>query len=58
MGVLWIWSPPAPGWWPLDDKWWLIGGWQTGVTQVASGFIALGMIVYSIRRFRGSEASS
>src|SRR3954469_24370463 len=21
-GVLWIWSPPTPGWWPLADRWW------------------------------------
>lgn len=55
-GVLWIWDPPAPGWWPVDDSWWLIGGAATGVTQVASAFIALGLIVYSYRRFRGAEA--
>jgi hypothetical protein len=51
-GIVWIWSPPAPGWWPVDGRWWLIGGWGTGSTQVASGFIAIAMIVYSYRRFR------
>ncbi len=51
-GVLWIWYPPAPGWWPIDDKWWLFGGWGTGSTQVASGLIAIAMIIYSYRRFR------
>lgn len=51
-GVLWIWNPPAPGWWPVDEAWWLLGGLGTGVTQVASGLIALAMIVYSYRRFR------
>lgn len=51
-GVLWIWSPAAPDWWALDDRWWLTGGWATGVTQVASGFIAIAMIIYSYRRFR------
>ena len=51
-GVLWIWSPPAPDWWPVDDRWWLVGGWGTGTTQVGSGLFALGMIGYSIRRFR------
>ncbi len=51
-GVLWIWSPDAPGWWPLSETWWLPGGRATGVTQVASGLIALGLIVYSYRRFR------
>ena len=52
-GVLWILKPPAPGWWPLDDAWWLPGGVWTGVTQVASAFIALALIVYSYRRFHG-----
>jgi hypothetical protein len=51
-GVLWIWHPPAPSWWPVDEKWWLVGGWGTGSTQVASGLFAIGMIVYSYRRFR------
>lgn len=51
-GVLWIWHPPAPGWWPIDDEWWLFGGWGTGSTQVASGLMAIAMIIYSYRRFR------
>ena len=55
-GVLWIWNPPAPDWWPVGDSWWLIGGLATGATQVASGLIALALIVYSYRRFRGAEA--
>jgi Putative transmembrane protein (PGPGW) len=52
-GVLWIMKPPAPAWWPLSDTWWLPGGIWTGVTQVASAFIAIGLIVYSYRRFHG-----
>jgi hypothetical protein len=51
-GVVWIWSPPAPSWWPLDDGWWLIGGIGTGITQIASGLIALGTIAWSYRQFR------
>ena len=51
-GVLWIWSPEQPGWWPLAERWWLPGGAATGVTQVASGLIAIGLIVYSYRRFQ------
>ncbi len=51
-GVVWIAGPPAPAWWPLSDTWWLPGGIATGITQVASGLIALGLIVYSYRRFR------
>jgi hypothetical protein len=52
-GVLWIMDPSAPGWWPLSDAWWLPGGMWTGVTQVASAFIAVGLIIYSYRRFHG-----
>jgi hypothetical protein len=51
-GVLWIWGPPVPSWWPLSGSFWLPGGAATGVTQIASGLIALGLIVYSYRRFR------
>jgi uncharacterized protein (TIGR02611 family) len=53
-GVLWLAQPAAPSWWPVDDKWWLYGGWAPGITLVLSGLFALGMIVYSYRRFRGS----
>jgi hypothetical protein len=51
-GVLWIWGPAAPGWWPLGETWWLPGGVATGITQVASGLVALALIAYSYRRFR------
>ena len=52
-GVLWIQSPPAPDWWPLAESWWLPGGMATGITQVASGIVALGLIVWSYRRYHG-----
>ena len=51
-GVLWILDPGAPGWWPVDEKWWLFGGWGTGVTQILSGLIALATIVYAYRRYQ------
>ena len=57
-GVLWIMKPPAPGWWPLDDAWWLPGGMWTGVTQVASAFIAIALIIYSYRRFHGDPEAA
>ncbi|MFC4785699.1 PGPGW domain-containing protein [Nocardioides sp. MAHUQ-72] len=57
-GVVWIWHPPAPSWWPIDEQWWLVGGWGTGVTQVASGLFAIGMIVYSYRRFHDQEPAN
>lgn len=52
-GVLWVLQPPAPGWWPLAEKWWLFGGRTVGVTLLLSCAIALGLLVYSLRRFRG-----
>ena len=52
-GVLWIMKPPAPDWWPVSDTWWLPGGIWTGVTQVVSALIAVGLIIYSYRRFHG-----
>ena len=52
-GVLWVWSPPVPPWWPFPDSLWLPGGLWTGVTQVASALIAAALIVYSYRRFHG-----
>ena len=53
VGVLWIVRPDAPGWWPIDDAWWLKGGWPTGVTLIGSGLIALAMIIWSIKNYRG-----
>lgn len=52
-GVLWIVRPDAPSWWPVADKWWLVGGPWTGVTLILSCLIALGLLVYSYRRFHG-----
>ena len=53
-GGLWFWSPPAPGWWPVSESWWLPGGVATAATQIASAFIALALLVYSFRRFHGN----
>ncbi|HXH78371.1 PGPGW domain-containing protein [Nocardioides sp.] len=52
-GVLWMLSPPAPGWWPFAESWWLPGGIWTAITQIASAVIALALIIYSYRRFHG-----
>ena len=41
-GVFWLLQPAAPSWWPVDDKWWLFGGWPPGITLVLSGLFALG----------------
>lgn len=53
LGVLWLVQPGAPTWWPVDDRWWLLGGWPAGLTLVFSGAVALALLVYSLRRFRG-----
>ena len=53
VGVVWGIRPPAPSWWPVDEDWWLVGGWATGGTLLASAAFALGLLVYSYRRFRG-----
>lgn len=52
LGVLWVIQPSAPGWWPLTDAWWLVGGWGTGATLIFSGTIALALVAYSYHRFR------
>lgn len=54
-GVVWIVRPDVPGWWPVRESWWLPGGWGTGITLIASAIFALGIIVWSFRRFRGLE---
>jgi uncharacterized protein (TIGR02611 family) len=55
LGVLWVVDPAAPSWWPVRESWWLIGGWATGSTLIASGVIALALIVWSIKQFRGVD---
>jgi hypothetical protein len=52
IGIVWGLQPAAPSWWPVDDKWWLVGGWGTGGTLIGSGLLAGAMIVYSYRNFR------
>ncbi|MDT4925219.1 MAG: hypothetical protein QOG01_2932 [Pseudonocardiales bacterium] len=57
VGVVWGLKPDAPGWWPLDEKWWLPGGWGTGSSLILSGLIALALIVYSYRNLREIKAN-
>jgi len=52
-GVLWILSPPSPDWWSFPEWLWLPGGLGVGATQVFSALIALALIGYSWRKFRG-----
>ncbi len=53
LGVVWILQPGVPAWWFLADRWWLFGGAGTGISLIVSSIIALVLIVYSVRRFRG-----
>jgi hypothetical protein len=57
LGIVWGLRPDAPGWWPLRDRWWLLGGWGTGASLILSGLIALALIVYSYRHFREIKAT-
>lgn len=54
-GVFWGIGPAAPSWWPLPDSWWLLGGWGTGVTLIVSALIALGLLIWSWRAYRGRD---
>lgn len=51
-GVIWLVDLEQPNWWFLPAWTWLPGGRTTGVTLVVSGLIALGLIVWSFRKFR------
>jgi len=53
LGVLWVVDPDVPSWWPVHDRWWLIGGIWTGATLMFSSLAALVLIGYSYRRFHG-----
>jgi hypothetical protein len=52
VGVVWGLHPDAPSWWPLDEKWWLVGGWGSGAVMICSGIVALGLIIWSFKTFR------
>jgi hypothetical protein len=52
LGVLWTVQPDVPGWWPIGDRWWLLGGWGAGVSLLISGVVAFVLIGYSIKNFR------
>jgi Putative transmembrane protein (PGPGW) len=57
LGIVWGLRPDAPGWWPLDEQWWLPGGWGAGASLITSGLIAMALIIYSYRHFREIKAT-
>ncbi len=56
-GIWWVAQPPVPGWWTFGEQWWLPGGWVVGLTLMASGLIALILLLYCFRRFRRPRTS-
>ena len=57
LGIYWGIRPESPGWWPIADKWWLVGGWGTGSTLIFSGVVAGGLLVYSFVKLREKDGS-
>lgn len=58
VGLVWGLQPPAPSWWPVAERWWLLGGWGAGASLILSGLIALGTIIYSYLNFRDQPAGT
>jgi Putative transmembrane protein (PGPGW) len=54
IGVLWSVNPKIPEIGPVGPHL-PLGGWPTGSSIALSGLVALGLLVYSIKRFRGEE---
>lgn len=52
VGVFWGLDPPIPSVGPLGPSL-PFGGWATGSSIIVSGLVAMGLLVYSIKRFRG-----
>jgi hypothetical protein len=50
-GVVWWIAPEIPEIWIIGPEW-PLGGWPTGLSIVVSGLIALGLLVYSVVRWR------
>ena len=46
-GLLWVWAPAQPPWWALPAWTWLPGGLWAGVSQLLSGLLTLGLVVYA-----------
>ncbi|WP_205472770.1 PGPGW domain-containing protein [Nocardioides sp. SYSU D00038] len=56
-GLLWIWVPPQPDWWPLPDWTWFPGGLWAGVGQVVTGLAGVVLVWWAWRRYHGDPAA-
>jgi putative transmembrane protein PGPGW len=56
-GVVWWIDPAIPPLGPLGPRL-PLGGWETGVSIVASGIVALALLGYSRMKFRGTPPTS
>lgn len=52
-GLLWVWAPAQPAWWVLPPWTWLPGGLWAGISQLLSGLVTLGLVLWAYRRFHG-----
>ncbi len=58
VGVTWWVHPPAPSWWPVEDRWWLVGGWATGLTIIVSGIFRAGAARLLVPQLPRDQAGS
>jgi hypothetical protein len=54
VGVVWCLNPEIPETGPFGPRL-PLGGWATGSSIVVSGLVAMGLLLYSIKRFRGER---
>lgn len=52
IGILWLADPRIPEFWIVGPEL-PFGGIGTGSSIIASSLVAIGLVVYSVRRFRG-----
>jgi Putative transmembrane protein (PGPGW) len=52
VGIVWGINPAIPTFWILGPRL-PFGGWGVGTTLTLSGVLAIGLLVYSVKRYRG-----
>jgi hypothetical protein len=57
VGVVWAIDPEIPTVWKIGPQL-PFGGWAVASSLMLSGLIALGLLIYSVRRFRGQQVDS